>query len=165
MKKSFLMLLIGFCLCSPCFAQSSCSALQVAELAGFKSELASMRNWSDLDNTNHGITGAYATASQSQNGGIIAAQKKLDEFIDWNQKNVGTALVNYAQAYVWNGYCDEIEKALGTAAHWGAVSAAHHKSKAAYEVVIASYQLQAKLVQLRIKCIKCYMDAYVVPER
>jgi hypothetical protein len=148
MKKSFLMLLIGFCLCSPCFAQSSCSALQVAELAGFKSELASMRNWSDLDNTNHGITGAYATASQSQ-----------------NEKNVGTALVNYAQAYVWNGYCDEIEKALGTAAHWGAVSAAHHKSKAAYEVVIASYQLQAKLVQLRIKCIKCYMDAYVVPER
>ncbi len=159
------MFLIGFCLCSACIAQSSCSALKVAEVEGFKSELASIRQWSDLDNNNNGTTGAYALAAQSHNGGIITAQKKLDEFIEWNQKNVGTAIVNYAQAFWWNGYCDEIEKALGTAAHWGAVSAAHHKSKAAYEVVIASYQMQAKLVQLRIKCIKCYMDAYVKPER
>ncbi|AEE48155.1 hypothetical protein Halhy_0242 [Haliscomenobacter hydrossis DSM 1100] len=106
------MLFISFCLCSPSFAQSSCSAISVAEVEGFKAELASIRQWSDLDNTNNGTTGAYALAAQSQNSGIISAQKKLDEFIEWNQNNVGTALVNYAQAFLWNGYCDEIEKAL-----------------------------------------------------
>lgn len=134
-----------------------CAFVTRAALADVMAPIDDAIALSDVDEAQHGVTGAYALAAVAANDYLRAARAKIvamDELMTENGAVIYSMgpWYSFGSAEAWNQ--------LDSGTWWLQISAAYHDSVEARQAVELTGDAMERAATLRMHAVRCYVDAY-----
>ena len=134
-----------------------CAFVTHAALADVMAPIDDAIALSDVDEAQHGVTGAYALAAVAANDYLRAARARIVAMDDLMTEN-GPVIYSMGPWYSFGSA--EAWNQLDSGTWWLQVSAAYHNSVEARQAIELSGDAMERAATLRMHAVRCYVDAY-----
>jgi hypothetical protein len=150
----------------PAHTGNECSDIHVPAFVALAGQINLAIASAQIDVSDHGETGAYSSASNSNLNYLNGALEKTNTIVSFLNLN-NPDFTTYSEAGHVEGKIREVLHNLKYASYWASISAVYHDgglglagSDAYQSFEFASQAMDTALV-LRVKARRCYMDAYL----